>query len=82
MSRCQAVGCKNEADPRLVHKYSGKVFCPSCAKRINGWNSKEDVVPIPDGLVETVEAELPAPVHSPTGMFVPRPRKKRLKGPE
>lgn len=77
---CEVVGCTNEADPRLVHIYSGKVFCLSCAKQINGWNSKEDVVPIPDGLVETLQPALTAPQHAPAGLFVPR--QKRLEGPE
>lgn len=78
--QCEVVGCEHEADPRLIHKYSGKSFCLTCALQINGWNQKEDVVPIPDGLVETLQPALPAPQHSPTGLFVARP--KRLKGPE
>lgn len=48
MEKCAVTNCKNEADPRLVHKYSGKVFCPSCAKQVNGWNPKEDVIPFPE----------------------------------
>lgn len=77
---CACVGCTNEADPRLVHKYSGKVFCLSCARQVNGWNPKEDVVPIPEGLVEALQPALPAPVHPESGLFVRR--QKRLEGPE
>lgn len=76
--QCEVVGCTNEADPRLVHKYSGKVFCPSCARQVNGWNPKEDVVPIPEGLPEAVPPALTAPVHPVAGLFVQR--QKRLEG--
>lgn len=74
--QCEVVGCTNDADPRLVHIYSGKSFCLPCALQINGWNSKEDPVPIPDGLVETLKPALPAPVHPVAGLFAPR--QKRL----
>lgn len=76
--QCEVVGCQNEADPRLVHKYSGKSFCLGCAVQINGWNPKEDVVAIPEGM-ELPEVPAIPVQHPATGLFVPR---KRIKGPE
>lgn len=46
MAKCAMTSCHNEAVPWLVHKYSGKAFCEKCARQINQWNSKEELIPL------------------------------------
>ena len=52
MAKCERIGCGNEANPQLVHRYTGRVFCEKCAKQINQWNSQEEVVPFPKNVIE------------------------------
>lgn len=48
--KCAVTTCQNEAEPKLVHVYTGKTYCPACARKINQWDSRKEVVPFPKQL--------------------------------